>query len=350
MNERTCSGVDLFRQGLLLALLLYLVYVLRNALLFIFVAIIFAVVFSPIVEAIQGWRVRRWSPGRGTAVMLLLALVLAALSIFLVFAAPPIAHDLRQLTHDLPQILRRLQQRAAELPLVRSIAPQLDDNAIRQWAQGASRQVFSVFQGVVKGLFSLVTLLVLTAYFILDGKRAFRWGLRLVPAERRERLAATLGRSAERMERWLYGQLMLMLILGSSSALVFGLLGIRYFYALAVFAGLANFVPILGPIATVVVASAVAATDSWVKVLGVIIFYLIYQQVENAFLTPRIMRYAVDLPGVAVVVALAIGGELAGLLGAVVAVPTAALVATVIHEYVLDKHADTAVPSPEQVA
>jgi len=68
---------------------------------------------------------------------------------------------------------------------------------------------------------------------------------------------------------------------------------------------------------------------------GVIIFYLVYQQVENAYLTPRIMRSAVDLPGVAVIVALTIGGELAGLLGAIVAVPTAALVATVVNDYLV---------------
>jgi predicted PurR-regulated permease PerM len=347
MNERGFSAWSFIKGGLALALLLYLLYALRSALLFIFVAIIFSVVFSPFVEAIQRWRVRRWSPGRGAAVMILLAMVLAAVSIFLLFAAPPIARDIRQLTHDLPQILRGLQQKVSEVSLLRSIAPQLDADSIRQWAQSASRQVFSVFQGVVKGIMSLVTLLVLTAYFILDGKRAFRWAMKLVPAERRDRLADTLQRSADRMERWLYGQLMLMLILGSSSAIVFGLLGIRYFYALAVFAGLANFVPILGPIATVIVASGVAAVDSWAKLLGVLIFYLAYQQVENAFLTPRIMRYAVDLPGVAVVVALLIGGELGGLLGAIVAVPTAALVATVVNEYFVDKHADAAVPSEE---
>ena len=70
-------------------------------------------------------------------------------------------------------------------------------------------------------------------------------------------------------------------------------------------------------------------------VLGVFIFYFIYQQVENAYLTPRIMKEAVDLPGIAVIVALTIGGEMAGLLGAIVAVPTAALVATILNEYVV---------------
>jgi predicted PurR-regulated permease PerM len=186
---------------------------------------------------------------------------------------------------------------------------------------------------------ALFTLVLLMAYFMLDGRRAFTWAMSLVPPDTRGRLAPTLERGAKRMQRWLYGQLALMLILGSASAVVFGFLGIRYFYALAVFAGVANFVPILGPIATVLVAGVVAALDSWTKVLGVVIFYAVYQQVENAYLTPKIMRKAVDLPGVAVIVALTIGGELAGLLGAIVAVPTAALTATVLNEYLAQRFA-----------
>ena len=153
----------------------------------------------------------------------------------------------------------------------------------------------------MSGAMALITLMLLIAYFMLDGARAFGWAMSLVPATARDRLAETLQHGANRMQRWLYGQLALMVILGTLSALVFGLLGVRYFYAIAVFAGLANFVPILGPIATVILAGTVAALDSWTKVLGVLIFYAVYQQVENAYLTPKIMRTAVDLPGVAVI-------------------------------------------------
>jgi predicted PurR-regulated permease PerM len=78
--------------------------------------------------------------------------------------------------------------------------------------------------------------------------------------------------------------------------------------------------------------------DSWEKVLGVVIFYAVYQQIETAFLTPRIMRSTVDLPPLAVIIALSVGGALAGVLGALVAVPTAALVAVIIDEYVVKPH------------
>jgi predicted PurR-regulated permease PerM len=87
----------------------------------------------------------------------------------------------------------------------------------------------------------------------------------------------------------------------------------------------------------VVVAGVVAALDSWMKVLGVVIFYVIYQQVENAYLSPTIMKAKVGLPGIAVIVALAIGGALAGITGALVSVPTAAIIATLLNEYVTDE-------------
>ena len=337
-------GAKLIAIALFLALLLYIAYVVRTAALLIFVSIVFAIIFSPWVEWIQGWHVRRWSPPRGAAILILIAIILAALTIFLIFAVPPIARDTKQMTRDLPQNVTDLQQKVRQFPFGHSIASRLNEPRIRQWIETGIQHGFGFLQGVMSGLMALFTLGLLSAYFILDGQRAFRWMMSMIPERPRTRLARTLQLSAERMQRWLYGQLILMLFLGLSSAVVFGFLGVRYFYALAVFAGLANFVPILGPIATVVLAGVVAALDSWVKVLGVVIFYAVYQQVENAYLTPRIMRAAVDLPGIAVLVALTVGGELAGLLGAIVAVPTAALVATVVDEYLVRRSQPT-IPS-----
>jgi predicted PurR-regulated permease PerM len=109
---------------------------------------------------------------------------------------------------------------------------------------------------------------------------------------------------------------------------------------LAVFTGLANIIPIVGPVISVILAASIAAFDSWTKVIGVLAFYAIYQQIENALLTPRIMKATVGLPSLAVIIALAIGGELAGIVGALVAVPSAALVAELAEEYLV-KHEPT---------
>ena len=149
--------------------------------------------------------------------------------------------------------------------------------------------------------------IVLTVYFILEGDEAYAWFLSLFPVERRLRLDQTLARASARMGRWLLGQGTLMLILGVSSTIVFALLQIRYAYALGVIMGLFNLVPVAGALISVSLVVLVAALDSWGRVAGVLIFYFAYLQVENTWLTPRIMRTQVDLAGLTILIALLIG-------------------------------------------
>jgi predicted PurR-regulated permease PerM len=124
-----------------------------------------------------------------------------------------------------------------------------------------------------------------------------------------------------------------MLILGVCSLAVFGILHVRYFVLLGVLMGLFNIIPIAGGVITILLAAGVAALDSWQKMLGVLIFYAIYIQLENAVLTPRIMKSSVDLMGLTVLIALLAGSAIAGVVGALVAVPTAALVTILLEEY-----------------
>jgi predicted PurR-regulated permease PerM len=141
------------------------------------------------------------------------------------------------------------------------------------------------------------------------------------------------------MGKWLLGQGSLMLILGVVSTIVYLSLHVRYAYALGVLTGLLNVIPVLGAAICIALALLVAAIDSWGRVLGIAIFYVIYLQVENSYLTPRIMKNRVGLPGLAIVMALIIGSALEGILGAMVSVPTAVLVAVLLDEYFVRKDA-----------
>jgi predicted PurR-regulated permease PerM len=186
-------------------------------------------------------------------------------------------------------------------------------------------------------LFDIIMGFILTIYFILEGDHAYRWFLSFFPPEKRGRLDRTLQRAEVRMGKWLLGQGSLMLILGVTSTIVYLSLHVRYAYALGVMTGLLNIIPVLGAAICIGLALMVAAIDSWGSTLGVAIFYLIYLQVENSYLTPRIMRNRVNLPGLAILVALVIGSALAGVLGAMVSVPTAVLVAELLDEYLVHK-------------
>ena len=139
------------------------------------------------------------------------------------------------------------------------------------------------------------------------------------------------------MEKWLIGQASLMLILGAASTILYLSLGVRYAYGLGVLTGLLNIVPVLGVAVSIVLAVLVAAIDSWGRVLGVAIFFLVCLQIENSWLIPRIMKNRVDLPALAIFVALLLGSALEGIVGAMVAIPTAVLVAVLLDEYLVKK-------------
>lgn len=308
---------------------LLLIYKLRGVLLVIYVSALSAVVIHPAVEGIEHLRISKWSPSRGTATFLTFLLVAAVFGLFAVFALPPIVLDVQQLAVDWPQKSAALFEQVRHLPFADRVPPA----SLQQHLSAIMGGIFGVLKTIAVSFASVLTWLILTLYFLLDGKRAFSWAMSIVGAGLRAQLEPSFLRAEQCLRRWLVGQAALMLILGSCSALVFGLLEIKYFYALAVFSGLANIVPVLGPIISVILAGAVAAFDSWGKLIGVIAFYFVYQQAENAYLTPRIMKATLDLPPLAVIMALSLGGALWGIVGALVAVPTAALIDVFLDKY-----------------
>jgi predicted PurR-regulated permease PerM len=112
---------------------------------------------------------------------------------------------------------------------------------------------------------------------------------------------------------------------------------VRYSYALGVVMGVFNIIPVMGALISMALVVLAAAMDSWMRVVYVLIAYGIYAQVENSYLTPKIMQSSVDLPGLAIIVSLLIGSAIDGVMGAMVSVPTAVLVAVLLDEYAVQR-------------
>lgn len=323
--------------ALALGIGLYLAYLVREVLLLIYVSALFAVVISPAIGIVRQIRIKKWRPSRGLSILVILLGGLTLVGLLLAFVIPPIYRDAQALAAEWPQHAAALSQKIKSLPFARNIDPRM----IQQNAAAAIGGAVGVFTKVAGGLFGFFSFLILTAYFVVDGERAFDWAISLVPRQHQARLRLTLVRAESRMRLWLVGQGALMLILGTLTLIFFGILQIKYYTALAVFAGITNFIPIIGPLASFALSAVVAALDSPGKLLAVIIFFVAYQQLESAYLTPRIMKTTVDLPALAVIIALAMGGTLAGVLGALIAVPSAALAAVLIDEYLVKKDQPT---------
>lgn len=312
---------------------LWAAYTARDVLLLIYVSALFAVVVSPAINVVRKVRINGWRPGRGLAIVVLMAVMVLAITAFFFVALPPVYRNVREFAAEWPTHLKELTQDLRGIPFTDQINPPELEKYGAEIVGGAA----GLFRNVAGGIFGLFTCIILTAYFIIDGPRAFHWSVSLFPISHQSRLAGTLLRAEARMRKWMLGQTMLMLSLGICSFVTYYALGLKYFYVLAIYSFVANIVPVVGPLSAAGLACTVAAFDSGHKVVGVMIFYAVYQQLESAFLSPRIMKSTVDLSPLAVIIALALGGALAGILGALVSVPTAALVSVFVEEYLVKR-------------
>lgn len=329
---------------------LYLAYLLHDVLVVIYVSALFAVVLMPLVRSIMKIRIGKWHPGKGMAVLILLILTVGGLALFFVVGLTPAFRDLRDFIKELPQKGPEFFARIQKLPVLRDIDLDALQEKVQDMTANMATYAVRFATNWAGTLARILAGIVLTVYFIIEGDDAYAWFLSLFPVDLRIRLDKTLVRASARMGRWLLGQGSLMLILGISSTIVFALLHVRYAYALGIIMGLFNLVPVAGALVSVSLVVLVAALDSWGRVIGVLIFYFTYLQIENTWLTPRIMRTQVDLAGLTILIALLIGSSLAGIIGAMVAVPTAVLVAVIIEEYAVHDEPIIAEPHPVDTA
>jgi predicted PurR-regulated permease PerM len=335
--ERRASTRSNILFAVVVFLFLTVAYKLAKELEILYVSALFAVVLMPMVNRITTLRIRRRSPSRAVAILIMLIAVLGALSLFFLVGLPPVVRDLQGFAHELPQRIPAAVARLRKVPLADQIG--LDQIAAKaeNVAGAVGAYVVNAIPLWLSHIFDILTALFLCIYFMLEGEHVYEFFLSLFPTGERNRLDNTLRKAELKMSKWLFGQGLLMLTLGVTSTIVFGVLHVRYFFLLGVLMGLFNLIPIAGGVITVLLAATVAAFDSWTRMAGVFLFYAIYVNLENAVLTPRIMKSSVDLMGITVLIALLLGTALAGIVGALVAVPTAALIAVLLDEYAVQK-------------
>lgn len=332
-------GIVATAAATLLAVVLYFV---RSTLLLLYVSALFAIGLAPLVRVIERQRMvpigTRRMP-RWLAILLIYAAVLATAALVGWIVFPPLVQQSQDLWSTLPERLERLQRvllenGVLEEPLtLRSIFRRMPADGSADAVGTVLGAVFSV----VGGAFGLVSILLLTFYFLVESRGIFRTFVRLFPETERARVAAVSQEVSTKISAWLGGQMLLSLIIGLTSAIGLGLMGVPYFYVFAVVSAVGELIPIVGPILAAIPAVLVAFTVSPALALGVGIFFIVQQQLENNVLVPKLMGRQVGLGAVTVIIALLLGGELLGLVGALLAVPTAAIAQVLFEEIMLDE-------------
>jgi predicted PurR-regulated permease PerM len=303
----------------------------RNILLLVLVAAVFAVGLDPQVRWLQRRRL-----SRGWAVTVIVGVGVGLLVLFGWLVIPAAVRQTQQLASHSSDAVDRLEHATRFLGTLQQrydLAQRLRETTT-QLPAFALRKVPGVTASAGSILFKVLTVAVLTVYFLVGLPRGQAAASALLAGQRThgDRNVRILEEALARIGGYVSGNLLVSVIAGTLAFAVLELLGVPFAAALGLWVAIADLVPSVGAMLGAVLCVLVALFSSGPHAIAVAIYFLVYQRIENYLLLPRIMTKAIDLSAPTVIVTLLVGASLAGLEGALIALPIAAAVKVVIRE------------------
>ena len=322
--------------GLILATVVAVLFVMRveQVLVWMIIALFFSVALYPLVGLVE----RRVTRGRRSlATLLVFVVVVLVLGGLLTAFAVPLATQGTQLAGQLPGIIS--DARAGRGPvgalLTRTNALQfVQDNEprIRAFATSLGTPALNLLRGLGTGIVAAATIFVLSYLAVLEGPKIAEGTLALFPAHRAERIRRVTQDCAKTVTGYITGNLLISAICGVLTYAVLKFSGVGFAALIALFVALADLIPLVGATLGAIVACIAAFLHSVPAGIAAVIFFLIYQQLENHLLQPVIFARTVKLNPLAVLVAILLATELAGILGALLAIPIAGIIQVVLRD------------------
>jgi predicted PurR-regulated permease PerM len=317
----------------------WLVYLARHALLVVYVSVLLSIGFGPVVRTIERHPVKRGDRAlpRWFAILVVYLVIVGVLTVAGFLIIPPLVDQAQELWRRMPSMLDNFQTFLIDHGLLNHRITL--EEAVRNAPGNPGTAVGTVATAVgsIAGfVLAFITILILTFYLLIDSDVLYGAFARLFPREARPRVLAASKKITTKVSAWLNGQLMLAATIGGSAAIGLYLLGVPYFYVLALIAAIGEMVPVIGPIFSAAPAILAGLSVSPRTALFVAIFWIAQQQIENHLLVPKLMERQVGVSPVIVIVALLIGGSALGITGALLAVPTAAIIQVIVQE-ILDE-------------
>ena len=311
---------------------LFLLGTLRGILLLIVASFVLAIGFQPAIS----WFERR-GMRRGLGLALVLMSVLVVVGGLMALAVPLIASQAGEILDQFPVLIERLQSGDG---LVARLAGLVDVDRITTDAAADPATAFEVVGSVAGFAFNFLTVLLVTPYFAMSMPEIKRWLVRLLRPRHREDFLGLLGESTDLMANFIVGNLVVSVIAGVVTWVGLTLIGVPYASALAAWVAITDLVPVLGALLGAAGVAAVAFVEAPDTFLWAMLLLVVYQQVENFLIAPKVMNRAVDLSPATVIIALMVGGSLAGLIGALLALPLAALIKIIVEGYIVQERLD----------
>ncbi len=305
----------------------------------ILIALFLATGLNPAVEAL-----RRRGTSRAGAVAIIFSLVILSVIFFAWVVVPPVVSQGSALINKAPELLQNLKSNPTieylniQFGLVDTLQAKLtsitSDGTLLISTFGG---VLGVGKSLLSGFFSTLTILVLTLYFITSLPAATKLGLQLVPASRRDRVARLTDAIISRVGAFVGSQIIIAAMAAIFVTILALLLGLPSPIAIGVIVFVFALVPLIGHFLGCSVVTIIALTQG--VLIGIVAFvaYVVYVQIENYVVTPKIMKRTLNVPGVVTIISALIGTSLFGLVGGLLAVPVAASIILILDEVVIPR-------------
>jgi predicted PurR-regulated permease PerM len=336
-QNTTISNGTIWRIIFILALV-FLIIVVRDVLALFVIAIVLSSAFDPWVDWLQKLKIPR-----GLSISVIFLILLSIVTMVVILLAGPIGKQILDVASSFPQIYEKINLALDSLHRLEGVSPLTAQNStgtsLTQLAQSLTQigsNIISFVTSVFGGIISFFMVLVLTFYLTVEENGFKKFIRHIFPSDKNGEVSYLVDNMQKRLGLWFRGQMILSLIIFVTVYIGLVILDVKYALLLAVLAGLLEIVPILGPWLSAIVAVFFAWADGMNKALYTAILYLVIQQLENNIIVPKVMGRNTGLNPVVVILAILIGGRLAGVIGALLAVPIATVI-SVYFEYAMAK-------------
>ena len=305
----------------------------------IIISIFLAMGLNPAVEFF-----RRRGLSRGASVSAILSLVVIFVIVLAFLIIPPVVRQTTSLIENAPALLDNLKNNSFinDINNHYGIIDSLTSKVKSVTSDGTL--LISAFGGIVgvgktfiSGIFTALTILVLTMYFTISLPEVINQALRLAPASRRPRIKALTDGIVSRIGAFVGSQISVAFIAGVVMAIFSAIFGLPSPIALGMLVFICGMIPLVGHFIGSSILTVVGLTQSFATGIAILVAYLIYQQIENYVLMPKIMQKTLSIPGLVTIVSALIGASLLGLVGGILAVPIAASILLILEEVVYPK-------------
>ena len=304
---------------ILTLILLLLAWKMRGILIGIFMAFILMSGFAPLVD----WLVKK-GLNKTVSVIITYLLSISFFAGILFFVIPPLISQTREFLPNLPIYVSWITGTFGNTSIP-GVSNDSITGILSSRLDSALSNVLTVALNAVSVFITFITVAVFSFYLLLE-RESIKQNIHIFfPHLSQQRVYSLAHKIEEKLGAWVRGEILLMVIIGVATYIGLTILGVEFALPLAVIAGLLEIVPIIGPVVSAIPAVLVAFVQSPVLAVGVVALYVLIQQLENNIIVPKLMEKAVGLSPLLIIFALLVGGSLFGLLGAIIAVPAAAI-------------------------